>query len=151
MSAGWVVVPKLSVAVVVDREQEKAQDDNQITVRTDAIHGKKKAAWGIVDVRHVRGGWALTEAHKEVRNIYHVCGVPSGIMIHFVLFPRLVLDDIQENIDRRFAVPGCRTVPGTDERQEWGEKGGTGRRRGRNRRAGSGCGTWDVSVSEWVR
>lgn len=47
----------------------------------------------------------LTETHEKVRNVHHVRGVSSGGVIHFVLFPRLILDNIQKDVDRRLSVP----------------------------------------------
>jgi hypothetical protein len=59
----------------------------------------------------------LTETHEEVRNVHHVRRISSGTVIHFVLFSRLVLDYVQENIDRRVAVLRSRAVPFPGEHQ----------------------------------
>lgn len=64
-------------------------------------------------------GGLLTEAHEKVGDVHHVRRVSGGVVVHFVLFPGPVLDDVQENIDGRVAVLGSRAVPTT----------GTGRRR----------------------
>ena len=42
----------------------------------------------------------LTETHEKVGNVHYVSRVASSVVIHFVLFSGLVLDDIQENVDR---------------------------------------------------
>lgn len=53
----------------------------------------------------------LTEAHEEVCDVHYVRGIPSGVVIHFVLLAGLVLDNIQEDVDRRLAILGGRTIP----------------------------------------
>ena len=58
----------------------------------------------------------LTETDEKVCNVHHVRGVSSGVVIHFVLFPGLVLDNIQKNIDRRFSIFGRRAISAEEER-----------------------------------
>ena len=69
-------------------------------------------------MRCVRRG-ELTEAHEKICDVHYVCWVSSSVVIHFVLFPRLVLYEIQENVDRRFAVLGHRAVPDTKKHPRW--------------------------------
>lgn len=64
-------------------------------------------------------GLLLTEAHEKVRNVHHVRGVSSGIVIHFVTFSRLVLDDVREHVDCRLVVLGCRAISAANERPGW--------------------------------
>ena len=47
----------------------------------------------------------LTETHEKARDVHHVRGVSGGVVIHFVLFSGLVLDNIQQDVDSRFSVP----------------------------------------------
>ena len=47
-------------------------------------------------------------------------------MIHFILLPGPVLDDVQQNIDRRLAVLGGWAIPVPRERPRWGRENGKG-------------------------
>lgn len=49
-------------------------------------------------------GGTLTETDKKVRDIHHVRRVSSGVVVHLVLFPGFVLDDVQKNVYRRFVI-----------------------------------------------
>ena len=69
-----------------------------------------------VNASHLRRG-LLTETCEKVGNVHYVGRIPNSVVIHRVLFSGLVLDDIQENVDRRFAILGCRTIPMEDERR----------------------------------
>lgn len=48
-----------------------------------------------------------TETLQEVCDIHNICWIPSGVVVHLILLSRLVLNKVQENIDRGFAVLGC--------------------------------------------
>ena len=56
-------------------------------------------------------GGLLTETYEKGGDVHHVRGVASGVVIHLVLFPGLVLYDIQENVDGRVGVLGGRAIP----------------------------------------
>ena len=63
-----------------------------------------------ISVNELCARGSLTEAHKEICDVHHVRWISGGVVVHFVLLPGMVSDDVQENIDRRLAVLGSRAV-----------------------------------------
>lgn len=53
----------------------------------------------------------LTEPDEKAGDVDHVCGVPSGVVIHFILFAGLVPYDIEKDVDGRVGVLRSRTIP----------------------------------------
>lgn len=48
--------------------------------------------------------WLTSKTNEEVRNINNVGGISSSVVVHLVCLPRLILDHVQKNVDRRIRV-----------------------------------------------